>query len=207
MSAVQPSRSGHPVFAAVYRRMAGPIEAGPIGAARRTLLADARGVVVDLGAGIGLNLPHLGVAVTRVHLVEPDPHMIRRLPRELPGHVQVHQVGAEHLPLDDASVDTVLATLTLCTVDDLPATMAEIRRVLRSGGQVLVLEHVRSLDPALAWWQDRLTRPWNWFGAGCSPNRDTTAAFTDAGFDVSGLTRLQVSGMPLTREWVTGRLA
>lgn len=206
MSEQQPYRHGHPVFAALYRRMTAPIEAGPIGAARRTLLADAHGVVVDLGAGIGLNLPHLGGAVTGVHLVEPDPHMIRRLPPRLPEHVQVHQVGAEDLPMDDASVDTVLATLTLCTVADPPGVVAEIRRVLRPGGQVLVLEHVRSLDPGLARWQDRLTRPWNWFGAGCHPNRDTAGVFASAGFETAGLTRFRAPGMHLTREWVTGRL-
>ncbi len=114
--------------------------------------------------------------------------------------------GAVVLPLDDDSVDTVLATLTLCTVGDLPAAVAEIRRVLRPGGQVLVLEHVRSLDPQLARWQDRLHRPWRWCGAGCTPNRDTAAAFTTAGFDTTALTRFTVPGMPLTREWVTGRL-
>jgi ubiquinone/menaquinone biosynthesis C-methylase UbiE len=190
----------------MYGRMAASIEAGPIGAARRELLADAYGVVVDLGAGIGLNLPHLPAAVTQVHLVEPDPHMIRRLEPNLPDHAVVHQVGAEALPLDDDSADTVLATLTLCTVGDPAAAVAEIRRVLRPGGQVLVLEHVRSLDPQLARWQDRLHRPWRWFGAGCNLNRDTAAAFTTTGFDTTGLTRLTTPGMPLTREWLTGRL-
>jgi SAM-dependent methyltransferase len=198
---------GHPVFAAVYGRMARSLESGPIGAARRALLADAHGVVVDLGAGIGLNLPHLPAAVTAVHLVEPDPYMVRRIRSNLPAHAVVHQVGAEHLPLPDGSVDTVLATLTLCTVDDLAGVATEIRRVLRPGGQVLVLEHVRSSERRIAGWQDRLHRPWRWFVGGCNPNRDTPAALAAAGFDVTGLTRFSVPGMPLTREWVTGRLS
>jgi len=120
----------HPVFAALYPRMARGIEAGPIGAERRALLGAARGVVVDLGSGVGLNLPHLGPSVTAVHAVEPDPHIVRRLSPNLPPGAVVHQVGAETLPLDDDSVDTVLATLTLCTVQDPAAAVAEIRRVL-----------------------------------------------------------------------------
>jgi SAM-dependent methyltransferase len=168
------------------------------------LVVQAHGVVLDLGAGIGLNLPHLGPAVTGVHLVEPDPHMIRRLRPRVPEHGVVHQAGGERLPLPAASVDTVLATLTLCTVDDPPAVLAELRRVLRPGGRVLVLEHVLSLDPRLAWWQNHLRVPWRCAGAGCNPNRDTVTALDQAGFDTSGLTRFRVPGSLLTAEWVTG---
>jgi ubiquinone/menaquinone biosynthesis C-methylase UbiE len=200
------SRVSHPVFAALYPRMARGIEAGPIGAARRALLASARGVVVDLGSGVGLNLPHLGPDVTTVHAVEPDPHMVRRLTPKLPQGAVVHQVGAETLPLPDASVDTVLATLTLCTVQDPAAAVREIRRVLRPDGQVLVLEHVRSTDPRLAAWQHRPRLPWRWFGAGCNPTRDTAAAFAAAGFDTVMLRRIDVPGLPLTREWITGSM-
>jgi ubiquinone/menaquinone biosynthesis C-methylase UbiE len=208
---------GHPIFAAVYGWNARSLEDGPIGTLRRELLAGATGQVVDLGAGIGLNLPHLGPEVERVHLVEPDPHMIRRLERTLTsigsdadqsvaGRAVVHRARAEALPLPDSEVDTVLATLTLCTVADVAATMTEIRRVLRPGGQVLVLEHVRSTSPRMAAWQDRLQRPWRWFGAGCNPNRDTGKALTAAGFDVSPLRRIAVRGLPMTPEWITGRV-
>jgi xanthine/CO dehydrogenase XdhC/CoxF family maturation factor len=100
----------------------------------------------------------------------------------------------------------VLATLTLCTVQDLPAAVAEIRRVLRPDGQVLVLEHVLALDPALAAWQRRLSRPWGWVGAGCSPVRQTGEALSAHGFDVSSLRRLTVPGLPVTREWLVGRV-
>jgi ubiquinone/menaquinone biosynthesis C-methylase UbiE len=206
MSERHATRVGHPVFAAAYSWMAGAMEAGPVGTSRRELVTNAQGVVVDLGAGIGLNLPHLGEAVTKTHLIEPDPHMIRRLTSNLPDHVQVHQVGAEHLPLDDNSVDTVLATLTLCTVDDLPASLAEARRVLHPDGQLLLLEHVRSHNPLVARCQDYLHRPWRWFGAGCNCNRDIATALASAGFDTTKLTRFTVPGMGVVREWLTGRL-
>jgi len=206
MTATARARLSHPVFAALYPRMARGMEAGPIGTTRRTLLAAARGVVVDLGSGVGLNMPHLGPEVTTVQAVEPDPHMVRRLTPNLPPGAVVHQVGAETLPLPDASVDTVLATLTLCTVQDLAAAVREIRRVLRPDGQVLVLEHVLSTDLGVAVWQHRMRLPWRWFGAGCNPTRDTAAAFASVGFDVAGLRRMDVPGPPITREWITGTL-
>jgi ubiquinone/menaquinone biosynthesis C-methylase UbiE len=199
--------AGHPVFAALYGWLADAIEAGPVGAARRELLADARGVVVDLGAGIGANLPHLPPAVSTVHLVEPDPHMIRRLERDLPDHAVIHQTGAEDLPFAGSSIDTVLATLTLCTVHDLPRSISEIRRVLRPGGQLLILEHVRSTNPWVARGQDLLQGPWQWAGGGCHPNRDTAAALAAEGFDPTPLTRIATPTMLLAQDWITGRLS
>lgn len=201
------TRPNHPVFTRLYDRASSALEAGSIGSARRDLVARAAGVVVDVGAGIGLNLPHLGNKVTRVELVEPDPSMVRRLRPRLPAHAVVHEACAERLPLDDASADTVLVTLVLCTVDDVPAVTSEIRRVLRPGGQVLVLEHVRSLDLRRARRQDLLQRPWRTFAGGCRPNRDTVAALTDAGFDTTGLTRFTTPEVAVIREWVVGRLA
>lgn len=198
--------SGHRVFAALYGWMSPAIEAGPIGAARRALLAQARGVVADLGAGVGVNLAHLGPAVTHVHLVEPDPHMLRRLATHLPAHAQVHRAGAEQLPLPTAGVDTVLATLTLCTVQDPRAAADEIRRVLRPGGRLLILEHVRAADPRTARWQDRTAGIWSLFAGGCRPDRDTVGLLTHAGFDIGSLHHFSVPGMPLTSEWVTGWL-
>lgn len=207
MTRSRETRPDHPVFTRLYERASAAMEAGPIGSARRDLVARATGVVVDVGAGIGLNLPHLGDTVTRVEIIEPDPNMVRRLRPRLPDHAVLHEARAERLPLDDDSADTVLVTLVLCTVDDVPAVTSEIRRVLRPGGQVLVLEHVRSLDPRRARWQDRLHRPWRVFAGGCSPNRDTVAALEDAGFDTTGLTRFTTPEVAVTREWVVGRLS
>lgn len=200
-----PTVPGHPVFAAFYERLAAGLEASSIGAARRDLVGRASGVVVDLGAGIGLNLPHLGPDVEHVHLVEPDPHMLRRI-GTLPDAATAHAAYAEALPLPDDSVDTVVSTLTLCTVTDLATSLREIRRVLRPGGQLLVLEHVRAPSAGRAWWQDRMRVPWGWAGGGCSPNRDTVAGLSAAGFDTSEVAMFQVPGAVLAWDWAVGRL-
>jgi ubiquinone/menaquinone biosynthesis C-methylase UbiE len=200
------ARPGHPVFAALYGVMSRQMEAGPVGRARAELVSQARGEVVDLGAGLGANLRHLGGEVSRVQLVEPDPHMVKRLRPVVPAEAVVHAVSAEHLPMDDASIDTVLATLMLCTVQDPQAVVGEIRRVLKPGGRLLVLEHVRADDAGLAGWQDRLDLPWGWLAAGCHPNRDTVATLAGAGFDVSDVTPLRIPGLPIMRPWITGVL-
>jgi ubiquinone/menaquinone biosynthesis C-methylase UbiE len=93
-----------------------------------------------------------------------------------PREAEVIVAGAERLPFPDDDFDTVISTLVLCTVDDVPATLAEIERVLRPGGRLLFCEHVRSPDAGLARWQDRLELPWRFIGHGCHPNRDTVAS-------------------------------
>jgi SAM-dependent methyltransferase len=197
-------RRGRPLFTAMYAVTCPALEKGLIGQVRRELVTTARGVVIDLGAGTGANLPHLGSAVTEIHAVEPDPHMARRLRPRLPGKATLHAATAEALPLDDASADTVLATLTLCSVQDLDAAAREIRRVLRPGGLLLVLEHVRADNPRRAAWQRRLRGAWGCFGGGCDPGRDTTTHLTRAGFDTMGLRRFELPGEPVTRDWVMG---
>ena len=84
----------------------------------------------------------------------------------------------------------------LCTVDDQARALSEIRRVLRLGGRLVFLEHVRSADPKLASWQDRLERPWGWFAGGCHPNRQTLEAIEAAGFDVIELEREDLPDIP-----------
>lgn len=200
---------GHPIFAAVYDRFGGHLESGPIGRARRRLLAGARGVVVDIGSGTGANIGHLaelGLVVTRIHAVEPDPHMARRLAGRLPPHGQLHAAAAEGLPFEDASVDTVVTTLVLCSVDEPDRAISEVRRVLRPGGQVLVLEHVAAANPLVSLGQRALRVPWRWAGAGCTLDRDTEASFTRAGFDVTTLRRFVVHGAVPVTDWVTGVL-
>ena len=208
MTAATPPRvsaeRGHPVFAWVYARLSNGAETGVVGRHRAPLVGQARGVTVDIGAGTGANLEHLPPAVTALHLVEPDPHMRARLVRRAPEHAVVHAVGGEHLPLADASVDTVLVTLTLCSVDDPARVAAEIRRVLRPGGQVLVMEHVRSEDPRTERRQRELTPLWRRIGGGCHLDRDAAATFAAAGFDTAGLRHVVLPGLSVTRRFLIG---
>jgi ubiquinone/menaquinone biosynthesis C-methylase UbiE len=109
-------------------------------------------------------------------VTEPGEHMARRL-REHTDRtgvpLEVVEAPAERLPFPDDSFDTVVATLVFCTIPDPPAALAEVSRVLRPGGRLLFLEHVRSHDPGRARWQDRLAPAWKVFGDGCHCNRDT----------------------------------
>jgi ubiquinone/menaquinone biosynthesis C-methylase UbiE len=132
--------------------------------------------VLELGAGTGLNLPHYPNDLEELVLTEPSPPMVARLERRAKKartRSSVMVADAERLPFEDDSFDTVVSTLVLCTVDDPQHAIGEIARVLRPGGQLLFLEHVRSDSQRLARWQDRLHRPWHAFAAGCNANRPT----------------------------------
>jgi ubiquinone/menaquinone biosynthesis C-methylase UbiE len=163
-------------FTALYDRMTKASEEAGLREMRRESLAPATGRTVDVGAGTGANLDLFPDAVTELILIEPDPHMLRRLKSKVAGSsAEVLAAGAEDLPFEDSSVDTVAFTLVLCTVPDPEAALAESARVLKPGGRLLFLEHVRSQEPGLARWQDRLETPWRLFGDGCHCNRDTLA--------------------------------
>lgn len=175
------------MFAALYERGMRETEDAGLRERRARLLSGARGRVLELGAGTGLNLDHYPPEVTELVLTEPSPHMAERLRRRAGGSsrpTEVIETSAECLPLDDDSFDTVVATLVLCTVEDVPATLREVERVLRPGGALLFIEHVRSEEPGRARWQDRLERPWGFLAAGCHPNRDTLAALAASGLEV-----------------------
>jgi ubiquinone/menaquinone biosynthesis C-methylase UbiE len=173
----------HPVFAAAYDVMSGPLEREVLAERRERLLGRLTGEILDLGAGTGANLPYLRNAA-RVVATEPDPAMRRRLAGKLtqaPVPVELATAAAESLPFPDASFDAVVCTLVLCTVADLDQALSEAGRVLKAGGRLVVLEHVRGRG-RLARWQDRLAPVWSRLLAGCHPNRDTRAAVERAGF-------------------------
>jgi len=117
----------------------------------------------------------------------------------------VIDAGGEQLPLPDASVDTVVATLVFCTIPDPKTALGEIARVLKPDGRLLFIEHVRASDPKSAHWQDRLERPWGWFGRGCHPNRDTLAAITGSALEVSEVERGEFpKAPPIVRPLIVG---
>jgi len=156
---------------------------------RHGLVADATGRVLEIGAGTGLNLPHYNGSIESLVLTEPQAPMLRRLQRSAHEHApqaQVLRAPAEDLPFEDDSFDTVVSTLVLCGVDDQPRALREARRVLRPGGTLLFLEHVRSDDPGFGRFQDRM----NWLNrivVGCDCNRPTLSTIEAAGFTVSEL--------------------
>ena len=203
--------AGHPIFAAIYDRMLAESEREGLYAMRRELLTQATGRTLELGSGTGANLEHYTPAVTELVMTEPDPHMAKRLRARLDGEqlaadARVEEIGAESVPFDDASFDTVVSTLVLCTVPDAPAAMREAHRVLKPGGKFLFIEHVRDEDGSRrARWQDRLERPWGWFAGACHPNRDTggllAATFGDLSVDRG---EFPGSGTALVRPLISG---
>lgn len=176
------------IFARLYDASFAKAEKEGLADQRATLVAQANGDVLEIGAGTGLNLAHYSSGVSSLVLTEPSEPMADQLREKLTdASTQVVIAGAESLPFPEDSFDSVVCTLVLCTVDDPDAALAEIRRVLRPGGRLLLIEHVRNDDPASAKWQDRFERPWKAFGNGCRCNRDTAATMSAHGFDVTGL--------------------
>lgn len=179
-------------FSALYDKCFQASEEAGLRDMRRDLLAGARGRVLELGAGTGLNLELYPDTVTDLTLTEPDPHMIKQLRKRVAEErrpAEVIEAPAEKLPFDDDSFDTVALTLVLCTVPNPAAALQEIKRVLKPDGQFLFLEHVRSRNPSLAKWQDRLEKPWRFLGDGCHCNRDTVSAISAAGFQLGDVER------------------
>jgi len=178
------------LFAAGYDRLLAGTEEAGLRERRRELLAGATGDVLELGAGTGANLAIYPDGLGRLVLTEPGPHMASRLRARVAAtgsRAEVVAAGAESLPFAESSFDTVVSTLVLCTVENPDRTALEVVRVLRPGGRLLFLEHVRSSEPGIARWQDRLERPWRFVGAGCRCNRDTLTTIRGAGLEVEAI--------------------
>ncbi len=165
-------------FSIWYGLLMQRIDDGGLRDIRRALLTGAHGRVLDVGTGTGSNLPLFPDTVDLV-LSEPSPNMLtslrRRLDEESRSSIDLVQAGAEDLPFDDASFDCVTCTMVICTMPDPRAGLEEIARVLKPGGALLFLEHVRSADPRVARTQDFLLRPWRFLADGCHCNRDSLA--------------------------------
>ena len=195
-------------FAAVYDSMMAGNEKACLGAHRKTLLSTAAGRVIEIGAGTGANLPHYGNAVSELVVCEPAEPMAWRLERKLGSFgrpVRVVRAPAEQLPVESGSFDVAVSTLVLCTVGNLQRALAELHRVLKPGGRLLFVEHVRAEEPRLARWQDRLNFLNKRIAQGCNCNRDTVAEITAAGFTVTSVARDRLrKAPPIVRPLVVG---
>jgi ubiquinone/menaquinone biosynthesis C-methylase UbiE len=197
---MSPPAVHHPVFARLWSLMSRH-EPAEIRRHRDELLAGLSGRVIEVGAGVGSNFAHYPATVEEVVAVEPEPYLrerARTAADRADVRIEVLDGVADHLPADDALFDAAVACLVLCTVPDQAHALAELRRVLRPGGELRFYEHVLSGQPALALSQrvvDRVFWP-RTFG-GCHTARDTPAAITAAGFEVEDQRRIWVNPMPL----------
>jgi ubiquinone/menaquinone biosynthesis C-methylase UbiE len=187
------------LFACIYDRMTASVEAAGLRPRRERLLGSARGRVLEIGAGTGANLPFYAEGVEAITVAEPEAPMARKLARRLREQrrgIALVQAPAEQLPFGDAQFDTVVSTLVLCTVRDLTRALSEVGRVLKPAGRLLFIEHVRSEEPRLAAWQDRLNGLNRIVAHGCNCNRSTLNAIRAAGFTVTSLEQGNLAKAP-----------
>jgi ubiquinone/menaquinone biosynthesis C-methylase UbiE len=194
------------LFASAYDRMStrGETVLAPL---RREVVSAARGSVLEIGVGTGANLPFYAPDV-ELTAFEPNPWMAAQLERKAARfgrRVQIDVAGGATLPYVDAQFDAVVATFVLCSVADQPAVLAEIRRVLRGGGQFYFLEHVAAPTAGVRAWQRRLNPLQRFFADGCELDRDTESAIRNAGFASTQVQVLELHDLPqLTRHMIAG---
>lgn len=182
----------HPRFARTYQKLSADSERQGTAGHRVRALAGLTGRVIEIGAGNGLNFRHYPATVTMVAAIEPDDTLRALAEREAADAAVPIRVLAEHadaLSFDDNNFDAAIASLVLCSVPEPVRTLAELRRVLKPGGQLRFLEHVRSANQVVGVLQDVITPLWSFGGGGCHLNRDTASAITSAGFVIDNLDR------------------
>jgi ubiquinone/menaquinone biosynthesis C-methylase UbiE len=186
------------LFAMTYDRQIAKTEAAGLRALRQQLLAAAAGDVLEIGGGTGANLPFYGADVRSLTITEPEAPMLRRLERraeEQAPQALLLRAPAEDLPFDDDSFDVAVSTLVLCGVSDQPRALRQLKRVLRPGGHLLFIEHVRSDDAKLARHQDRMNRLNN-LVVRCDCNRPTLTSIEQAGYTVTQVEHLTMPKAP-----------
>ena len=174
------------------------VEKTTLRALRESLLAEAGGDVLEIGGGTGANLPFYRPEAGSLTITEPDTAMMRRLARrarQQAPSAKILRAPAEDLPFEDGTFDAVVSTMVLCGVSDQPRALRQLRRVLRPGGQLLFIEHIRSGDPRLARHQDRM----NWMCQAvmrCDCNRPTLTSIQETGFAVTDVEHLTMAKAP-----------
>ena len=161
-----------------------------LGSYRDRVIGAAEGRVLEIGIGSGLNLPRHPPEVGELRALEPDPSLIlwaRSKSRSGDGSVSFLEASAEQIPLDDASLDTVISTWTMCSIPDIHRALVEMRRVLKAHGRLVFVEHGLSSERGVQRWQNRLDPLWNRISGGCHINRPIEQLITGAGFEFDHL--------------------
>ena len=165
---------------------------------REKVVPRARGRVLEVGIGSGLNLPYYDpTKVSKVWGLDPAPEMTRmaeRAARSLPFEVEIIGLPGDEIPLEDNSIDTVLMTYTLCTIPDAIPALRQMRRVLRPGGELIFCEHGEAPDASVRRWQERLTPIWRRLGGGCRLNKPIPALIEAGGFRVKSMDTMYIPG-------------
>jgi ubiquinone/menaquinone biosynthesis C-methylase UbiE len=201
-------RRGHPIFARMYARTSPSVEAKGQAEFRAEMLAGLEGRVLELGAGNGLNFVHYPAAVTEVLAVEPEPYLRERAAEaaaSAPVAVTIVDGVADELPASDGAFDAAVASLVLCSVPDQAVALAELRRVVRPGGELRFYEHVLATG-RLGTVQRRLDAwgIWPRLSGGCHGARDTAAAITRAGFAIERCRRFPFAVGPVDVPHIVG---
>jgi ubiquinone/menaquinone biosynthesis C-methylase UbiE len=157
---------------------------------RKRIIAAAEGRVLEVGIGSGLNLPLYVSVVREIIGLEPSPKLVamaKRAARESSSPVTFIEGSAEAIPLERHDIDTVVTTWTLCTIPEAMQALAEMRRVLKPGGQLLFVEHGLAPEQNVRRWQDRVTPLWKRIGGGCHLNRPIRSLIENAGFEITAI--------------------
>jgi ubiquinone/menaquinone biosynthesis C-methylase UbiE len=191
----------HPLFARYYARVS-QLQEKSVGPYRQKLVDGVSGRVIEVGAGNGLNFSHYPATVTEVIAVEPEPHLrsIAEANAALTSvPIKVFDATSDDLPADEAQYDVAVASLVLCSVPDQDRALAEIRRVLKPGGELRFFEHVQATTPGRRRVQQALDATiWPWLVGGCHCGRDTRAAIERAEFIIDRIDQLTSADTQMT---------
>ena len=172
----------------------------PINYQREKIVPLAKGIVLDIGIGSGLNIPFYNKSnIDRLYGLDPSEELLKiakPIAKKNELEIEFLQCGAEAIPLPDQSIDTVLITYTMCTIPDIKLSNSEIMRVLKPEGQLLFCEHGLAPDKNIAKWQRRINPIWSKIAGGCNLNRDIPNLITSSGFKISNMEEMYLPSTP-----------
>ena len=172
----------------------------PINYQKSKIVPYAKGVVLDIGMGYGLNIPFYNKSnINHLYGLDPSSELIEIAKRVAKIHeleIEFLECGAESIPLPDDSIDTIVITYTMCTIPDVTLSISEIMRVLKNNGKLLFCEHGLAPDPNIAKWQKIINPIWNKIAGGCNLNRNIPELITSSGFKISNMEEIYLPNTP-----------